>query len=228
MSSTKIIQKEYTYSIKEYEEIFKILNENLINHNNMWISQQPGIHLYNLKKTYVKNVITEKDDEIFIIDQQFYDYMTRYKNELIYLYAQIIGLIKELFNCNIIGRIKNEESILNKLQKKKAEQNGSFSINKVLNDLLGFRIIDKNFGNNINKIKTILDNLKEKEGFRILHKERINGDYRGYHIYFMGKDAKHFPLELQVWDTKSELINLDSHEIYKKDYTSWPEIYFKG
>jgi ppGpp synthetase/RelA/SpoT-type nucleotidyltranferase len=219
---------EGSYSLQQYEDIIKILNNKHISHTGKWLSRQIGVTLINLKKTEVRTVLNESSEGTFTIERAFFEYMMDYQSQLIHLYAEIINEIKMSYQCNIIGRVKNEDSILNKLQKKKAEQNGAFSINKVLNDLLGFRIIDRNFEHNIKDVIEYLDDLKNNEGFRILHKERINGDYRGYHIYFMGKDAKFFPIELQIWDTNNEHINLTSHEIYKKDYTSWPEIYKKG
>ncbi len=197
-------------------------------HTGKWLSQQSGVTHYNLKKKRVCDVIDKSEEGLFFIDETFFNYIIGYKSILIHLYADIIKQINQSYKCNVKGRVKNEDSILNKLQKKRAEQNGKFSINKVLNDLLGFRIIDNNYEHNVHNLILYLDELKEKEGFRFTHKERVNGDYRGYHIYFMGKDSKFFPLELQLWDISNEAVNLDSHETYKKDYTTWPQIYYNG
>lgn len=214
------------YTTQQYLDMIKLIYDKHVIHTGKWLHAKTGITLYNLKKVEVRNIIQLSENDSLEIDRVFYEYIINYKSELIHLYADIIKELSENFG-GIKGRVKNEDSIINKLQKKRSEENGAFSINKVLNDLLGFRIIDQNYGDNIKHIIEILDMLK-RDGFRFQHKERINGDYQAYHIYFMGKDAKYFPLELQIWDTKNETTNLDSHEVYKKDYTSWPEIYYKG
>jgi hypothetical protein len=219
---------ESTYSTNQYSKIIEVMSQFHSIHTGKWLSQQSGVTHYNLKKTRVCDVINKSEEGLFLIDESFFNYIIGYKNKLIHLYADIINEIHKSYKCNIKGRVKNEDSILNKLQKKRTEENGKFSINKVLNDLLGFRMIDNNYEHNVKKLIVYLDELKEKEGIRITHKERVNGDYRGYHIYFMGKDSKFFPLELQLWDIDNEKINLDSHESYKKDYTIWPEIYYNG
>lgn len=226
MSRNQAVE-ESTYSIQQYENIIKILIESHSSHTGKWIASSGFTH-YNLKKTRVSDIIDKSDEGAFYVDNDFFKYIFLYKTNLMDLYVNIIREVKSKYACNFYGRIKNEDSILNKLQKKRTEQNGQFSINKVLNDLLGFRMIDKNYEHNVEQLILYLNELKEKEGFRITHKERVNGDYRGYHVYFMGKDSRFFPLELQLWDKNNEIINLDSHETYKKDYTIWPEIYYKG
>lgn len=92
---------------------------------------------------------------------------------------------------------------------------------------MGFRIIDKNYDSNIIELSLYLDELKERKR-RLVHTYRKSGDYRGYHIYFMGLNARYFPIELQVWDSKNERTNLISHDLYKKEYTYWPKIYMDG
>jgi Region found in RelA / SpoT proteins len=214
--------------LDQYTDLIELMYSKHILFTGKWLSRQSGVMHFNLKKTEVRTIISASDEGSHSIQKDFYEYMINYKGELIHLYVDIINEIKQKYDVTITGRIKNEDSILNKLEKKSNEFNGAFPINKVLNDLLGFRIIEGNYGDNIKIIYNLLESLKGKKGYRIVHKERMNGEYRGYHIYLMGKDAKFFPLELQLWDTKNEKTNLDSHEIYKKDYTSWPEIYNKG
>src|SRR5699024_12655587 len=114
-----------------------------------------------------------------------------------------------------------------KINSKKFEDIGKITLNKYLNDILGFRLIDVNFDTNSKQIYHYISQLKEQKK-RLTHKHRENGDYKGYHIYFMGSGAKFFPMELQIWDNKYERSNLISHESYKKDYTYWPEIYTDG
>ncbi|MGD6872999.1 hypothetical protein ACQCU1_12550 [Sutcliffiella horikoshii] len=219
---------ESTYSLTHYTDIINVMLKFHSEHTGKWLAQQAGVKHYNLKKTKVSDVISKGEEGSFTIDKNFLRYVTQYKSGLIYLYVNIISEVKKSYSCNFTGRVKNEDSLLNKLQKKRAEQDGKFPINKVLNDLLGFRMIDNNYGHNVENLILYLEELKEKDKVRVIHKERINRDYRGYHVYLMGKDSSFFPIELQIWDMDNETINLDSHESYKKDYTDWPEIYYKG
>jgi ppGpp synthetase/RelA/SpoT-type nucleotidyltranferase len=221
-------QLRSTYTLEHYLEIIKIIYEKHLTHTGKWLSEQTGVTHYNLKKTQVRSIYDIKGEGISYIDPSFYQYMLNYKDSLFKLYVNIITEIKEKCNFDIKGRIKNEDSILLKLHKKRNEQGGTFSINKVLNDLLGFRLIDEDFEQNIHKVQSLLDDLKHNSGYRLIYKPRQNGDYNGYHIYFMGKDAKYFPIELQIWDAKNEQKNLQSHEIYKKEYTAWPKLYHRG
>ncbi|QQK76763.1 hypothetical protein HUG15_15120 [Salicibibacter cibarius] len=72
-------------------------------------------------------------------------------------------------------------------------------------------------------------NFLEDEGkTRIRASTRQIKDYKAFHIYFMGQSNNCFPIELQVWDAKNERSNLDSHKVYKKDYTYWPTKYRDG
>ncbi|MCY9005657.1 RelA/SpoT domain-containing protein [Peribacillus frigoritolerans] len=214
--------------MSEYSDLFTLINEEHIAHNRQWLNNQAGVTQYSLKKLEVRHVAIFDKASSFKLEEDFFSYLNNYKSELLHLYKNVILNTSQYPSINITGRVKNEESIINKLYKKSSEQNGAFPINKVLNDLLGFRIIDNNLGDNLEQIVDILNKIKESNSMRIIHKPRINGDYKGYHIYFMGKDAKYFPVELQLWDNDNMESNLSSHEVYKKDYTQWPEIYQKG
>ena len=191
-----------------------------------WIANLKGNH-YNLKKTRVSDVCSSNEHNMDdFIDKDFLKYLNQYKSNLVDLYANVVlNLVGDGILIN--GRVKNDDSILLKLHRKRFEDGGKFALNKYLNDLLGFRIIDTDYEKNIELVDQLA--LKSKqEGMRLLHKPRENGDYRGYHIYFQGKDSKSFPVELQIWNAKNEQSNLTSHETYKKDYAFWPNIYKKG
>ncbi|MBK0009886.1 hypothetical protein IAE23_25785 [Bacillus sp. S35] len=214
--------------ISDYSALFAIINEEHLKHNGQWLANQIGVTQYSLKKTEVRHVALFDNESSFKLEEKFLSYLNNYKRELLQLYKNVLFNVREYPRLNLGGRTKNEESIINKLYKKSLEQNGAFPINKVLNDLLGFRIIDDNLDKNLGQIVSMLNKLKETNTMRIIHKTRVNGNYKGYHIYFMGKDAKYFPVELQLWDNKDMEENFCSHEIYKKDYTTWPRIYQKG
>lgn len=117
----------------------------------------------------------------------------------------------------IIGRVKSPESIIEKLNRMNERDNGNFPINKCLNDILGYRIIDNNYNNNINGIIKLIERFKE-EKFRIKPVDRNLDSYKAYHIYFRGGSNMHFPIELQLWDKKDELSNRESHKKHKQSY----------
>lgn len=122
--------------------------------------------------------------------------------------------------------IKSPDSMIDKIFKKCVNEAESYPINKVLNDLLGFRVIDNNFANNIEHLNTYIDTLKQQK-LRIRSYYRQNTNYEGYHIYFMGTNNRAFPIELQIWDSNLEKDNLLSHTQYKQGYLSDPNNYNK-
>lgn len=214
-------------TISNYCSIIEIIYEEHKMHTGKWLSNLPMSH-YNLKKKQVRNVCSSNPDDIDnFVDSDFLLYIDSFKSTLGILYAKILRRVKDETGVTLVGRIKNDDSILLKLHRKRFEDEGKFPLNKYLNDLLGFRIIDNNFNQNVGQVKSFLTEYKEQKG-RIVHKYRENGEYKGYHVYFMGLNSKTFPVELQIWDYVDEVNNLESHESYKKDYTYWPEIYHKG
>jgi len=182
--------------LNNYIKVFQIINDLHIKHNSLWLSEieNLGFNHLNLKRLQVETVCSIEDG---ILDD-FYLYITHYKNSLTKLYKDLFLMIKRECFPNVHGRIKNDESILLKLHKKRTEQNGKFSINKVLNDLLGFRIIEEDFSldENLPDIKKFLEQKKTSGEWRVIHKQRENGDYKGYHVYFMGQNTSCFPLNL--------------------------------
>lgn len=51
--------------------------------------------------------------------------------------------------------------------------------------------------------------------------DSTKGEYVAIHIYFGNDDNTKFQWELQVWDEKHEISNLDSHACHKQGYTKW-------
>ena len=86
--------------------------------------------------------------------------------------------------------------------------------------LLGFLIVT-NIG--INETTGFL-NLNSIE-YNVKHMERNNNGYIGYHVYFKLKKNIYFPIELQIWDSKNEQNNINSHILYKQDYIVWKDKY---
>ena len=115
-------------------------------------------------------------------------------------------------------RFKSEQSFLYKLRK---ESNAERPLKKVANDLLGIRLIVNEEEFSIDQIIRIF----EDTGYKIItvnfydHPKPEDDGYRGIHFYIQ-ENTKTFPIEIQVWDYKSALLNFYAHEvIYKKEST---------
>ncbi|MGP4072748.1 hypothetical protein ACTWQB_09370 [Piscibacillus sp. B03] len=218
----------HTYSIDDYKRIIDIICERHDQYNHEWLKTQKG-KTFNLKKKQVRHVTSDdpKNMDDFI-DTDFLDYMESYQLGLYDLYADIVVELSSNYGIPITGRVKNDDSIVSKLHRKRFDANGSFSVNKYLNDLLGFRVVDEDFASNFHDLTEHIEVMEDEDKRRIRASERQIKDYKAYHIYFMGASNNCFPIELQVWDAQHERSNLDSHKVYKKDYTYWPTKYRDG
>ncbi|TRM10575.1 hypothetical protein FH966_01920 [Lentibacillus cibarius] len=217
----------HKYSITDYKKIIDIICEKHNKYNLEWLETQNG-NTFNLKKKQVRHVTSNDPKNMDdLIDTHFLDYMESYQIGLYDLYANVMMELSSSNGIPITGRVKNDDSIISKLHRKRFIENGSFSINKYLNDLLGFRIVDQNFAPNFPELVDYIK-LKNEGENRIRTSERKVKDYKAFHIYFMGLFNTCFPIELQVWDAQYERSNLDSHKVYKKDYTYWPTKYRDG
>ncbi|MEG2457992.1 MAG: hypothetical protein RSB41_03785 [Bacilli bacterium] len=117
------------------------------------------------------------------------------------------------------SRIKTRESLIQKILKKMNEENGKIKILKLINDLLGLRIVVPSFREELNKINNL--NLTQYKAFenckiRILDRNLATG-YKAYHIYIR-RDNKTFPIELQIWDKEDEENNINLHTDHKEEY----------
>jgi ppGpp synthetase/RelA/SpoT-type nucleotidyltranferase len=209
-------------NLETYKTIINIIYEEHNKHTKNWIENQ--VATYNLANKNICDIYTSNENEEYI-NQDFKRYMSSYLKTLGELYLKIMIRINEECNIVIRGRVKSPESINLKMSKKSKDDNGKFPIYRCLNDLLGIRIIDSNYNKNIELVEIYLNELRDQGKFRIRHLIRENKDYRAYHIYFRGLDNKYFPIELQIWNIENEQSNLTSHEIYKKEYTSWTDDY---
>ncbi|MFD1363325.1 hypothetical protein [Lentibacillus salinarum] len=218
----------HTYNINDYKKIIDVICDNHNKYNLEWLGLQKG-HTFNLKKKQVRHVTLDdpKNTDNFI-DTDFLDYMESYKAGLYDLYVDVALELSSSNGIPIIGRVKNDDSIISKLHRKRFHGNGSFSINKYLNDFLGFRIVDQNFAFNFYQLTDYIQHTKNEGKNRVRASVRQKNDYKAFHIYFMGMFNTCFPIELQVWDAQHERSNLDSHKVYKKDYTYWPTKYRDG
>lgn len=218
-------EKSYNYiNIEKYKVALNIIYEEQNIHNKNWISELDCKKI-DLKKTLVCHIVNKEN---MSINQEFKDYMNSYIKTLNILYIKILSRIDKELGVIINGRVKNAESIYHKLARKMNEEDGTFKINKYLNDLLGIRIIDKEYICNIDLLKSYLDQSKDLYKLRYYYKDDIITGYKGFHIYFQGENKYVFPIELQIWDKENESNNLLLHNLYKKDYTEWPKEYING
>lgn len=151
-----------------------------------------------------------------------YFYFAIYTNYLSLLQQYQIDTInnrcKYFLPC-IRYRVKRYATASQKLKAKSLleKENGSYNIGKVINDLMGFRIILPNINENKDKIELILERYKDK-GIISRYYYREDNGYRAFHCYFK-ESNKTFPWELQIWDMKDEMQNNSlhsEHELQRK------------
>lgn len=210
----------YELDIDDYKIIFNILNEEHNKYCKDWISSNE--EKFNLKRKCVCDIYTGSKG----IEETFKKYMNSFLVDLNCLDFKIMENIYDVYDFNLYVRRRTKEyaSIIYKLHKKSNQDNGKYPIQKCLNDLLGYRIVDKNYNNNIDNIIEHLEHLRHNKG-RIKHINRNNDGYKGYHIYFLGPDNYSFPIELQIWDSEDEQRNMELHNMYKQEYFEWIRSY---
>lgn len=134
-------------------------------------------------------------------------------------------------DLEIRSRVKQYESIVNKLlyYTVDLEQQGSVSVNKCLNDLLGFRIHLPGFDHANNNIVEICKELHSSYSYKIVGRNSSKEDYRATHVYFYGNN-RFFPWELQIWNSSDSQTNEESHKMHKskRAYIDWPQLYIKS
>lgn len=203
--------------ICDYDFIFKCIYKQYSYYCNEWIEAQDSL---NLKKIQICDIYIPTNSVEYQIEEKFERYMLGFRDGLDNLYFDVLTEIYNHINLDkkakVMARVKTVESIIDKIQRKIKVEDGKFSINKYLNDLLGFRIIDPYYKDNILGIINLLESYK-KQGYTIINKKRSNNGYEGYHIYFK-KGNLVFPIEIQIWDKKNEQKNIQSHRVYKQSY----------
>lgn len=113
-------------------------------------------------------------------------------------------------------RVKEKKSLTEKIDRyKNNHTQGRVSIQKCINDILGFRIITGSNYIGDEKFKAMCENLqKDKVISRFYVKNE--GDYKGIHLYFKNKSNLYLPWELQIWFKNHERDNTESHKSHKK------------
>lgn len=208
------ISEKRKLNTDEYRLIFSCIHKNYMKYCESWDCTRESI--FNLKKKNICDIFNPKS----MLDVNFERYIHSFRTDLYSLYLKIImELDKEIKlsqGVKFIGRVKTEDSILNKIYKKSNEQKGKFPINNCLNDLLGLRIIDPFYNENMLYIKSELK-LCIDNGYKIRHMDRLNKGYKAHHVYFKRNNFS-FPIELQIWNEEDEISNLKLHGEYKQGY----------
>lgn len=129
-------------------------------------------------------------------------------------------------SLRIEKRVKSTDTIAEKIERysKDERHNGKVSINKCLNDLMGYRLI-VNYDDSLEDFKDDLDFLLKESALHhheLKPKLRItlNGNehvYKAVHLNFW-KNNFSFPWEIQFWKMKDELENKKSHSLYKQGH----------
>lgn len=204
--------------IEDYNFIFMTILKKYSDYCYKWLGTSSGI---NLKRLMIKDIYTPNGTVNNILDNDFQEYMYSFLDGLDDLYLDTIFCINiELPDINkkakINGRTKCIPSITDKIIRKVTNDNGEYAVNKYLNDLLGFRIIDPFYKENIDNVHSLLESYKVN-GISVSHKFRENNGYKGYHVYFKVSN-KTFPIEIQIWDKSDEQSNIQLHNVYKQEY----------
>ncbi|WP_352417584.1 hypothetical protein [Clostridium tertium] len=203
---------------QDYYSILKYINKNYTNYCVDWLSKVEN--KLNLKKLQIRDIYTSDITQSQGVPIEFEKYMYSFMKGLDSLYMDILFDIESLVNLSdkvkFIGRVKKQESIADKIYRKTKEQGGTFPVNKYLNDLLGFRVIDPSYKNNIHIIKELVNSYNENN-VSIMGKFRQNNGYEGYHIYLKHSNNT-FPIEVQIWDKDKEHSNMQHHKVYKQEY----------
>lgn len=202
-------------NIENYIRIFEIISFEYKKYCESW--SQKISYSINLKRKCVSDIFNINNG----MDEEFKIYMDSFIDGLTELYFNIISRIGIEVGIDVRGRVKEPQSIIDKLNKKNIEADGKYPIIKCLNDLLGIRIIDKRYKDNICIIIEYLDSSE----YKVRHMERNNNGYSGYHVYFRLEQNIYFPIELQIWDLENEQNNIASHILYKQGYIGWEEKY---
>lgn len=184
---------------KEYEEI-----------NNKWILSNDYVEL-NMKKIQVDDVY--KDETLLL---HIFNYRIFINDNI----SEMMENIQKKFFLNTVNtRVKATNSIQFKIQNYvRNHENGKVPLKKCLNDIFGIRMI---FNDDINykEIKEFINN--NYPSLKCI--KSVKQKYNAVHIYFGNDNNKNFQWELQLWDKKHEKSNLESHAMYKQDYTKWEQ-----
>lgn len=208
-------------------ELIKDINTLHKNQSAEWFSKIDKTH--NLKRKLIRDIFldTEESDqhEAKSISTDFLKYLNGYCENL----SKILSEPEYDFMAPDMltrTRIKDPDSRVAKLMhymNSKSEK-GKVSINKCLNDLLGFRVWLENFEHGDTSCTLLKEELLN-QGINVRVHDSCKGDYMATHIYFNNENNIYFPWELQIWNQKDHESNIYSHSEHKQGYTKWVKEY---
>ncbi|WP_162985784.1 hypothetical protein [Virgibacillus sp. Bac330] len=215
-------------SIVEYDiEIIEEIIHEIINLHQKFSYMYGNLCSLNLKRNKIRDVVSIMDNNSYLINNNFLSIVYNYLEELKMLIVDI-DLEERYKHLDFRPRTKDPESVFYKIGHYFAKAGkGTYSINKCLNDLLGFRICIKNFDHKCSIFYTLCDYIKE-EDYNIKCIDSSKGDYKATHIYIKGPSNKFFPWELQVWNLDDREVNYESHKMHKQMYKKSAEIHKNG
>lgn len=189
----------YVDSLDILNSVIPLINRLYLKYNQIYFAKNPKIYMMN------KLSCTEALNE---------DILFSIPNYLKVLQQYKMDTVNDSCRCflpYIRYRVKRYATVSQKLEAKSLleKSDGSYKIGKVINDLMGFRIILPNINENKNKIELILMFYKDK-GTISRYYYREDKSYRAFHCYFK-ESNKTFPWELQIWDIQDEMKNIYSH-----------------
>src|SRR5690606_27140785 len=151
------------------------------------------VQLINLKKKQIRDVTSVSDEtELFTINKSFYQLIMGYTERLKKL-TYDIELEYDFIEFDLRLRVKQPDSIVNKLKYYRVgkPEQGKIDLNKCLNDLLGFRIIFKQFDHNDEYFKNICEKISQMYSNRVRIRDSSKFNYKATHIYFYGETNKY-------------------------------------
>lgn len=183
---------------------------------------------FNLKNKKIRDIfnffeIPTEENLLMISENTYVETIVNYRNFLNYIMLDNEFEIQYQELC-LSSRVKFPNSLMSKLYIycNEKKEKGKVSVNKCLNDILGFRIIlniEDDYDSLYCSLKELLNDINNVKVIKTYHKE-----YNAIHIYFKENNYT-FPWELQIWLKEHETKNLNSHKMYKQDYTKWEFIY---
>lgn len=184
---------------------------------------------YNLKRELIRDIFLDTQDseqhEAKSISTDFLKYLNGYCENLnkILSEPEYDFLAPELLTST---RIKDPDSRVAKLMhymNSKSEK-GKVSINKCLNDLLGFRVWLQDFEHGVLGCSKLKEELTA-QGINVRIHDSCKGEYIATHVYFSNGNNIYFPWELQIWNSRDHENNIFSHSEHKQGYTKWVKEY---
>ncbi|WP_048705166.1 hypothetical protein [Companilactobacillus ginsenosidimutans] len=190
-------------SLLTIEQLVLDLEDEYLKFTKSYYATVDGI--YNLRKLTIDEALSDDNFSNHTLPTYLTDLGDYFGSD-----NNVLSKYESLYNFRY--RIKKWESINRKLRHNLFKHK---YVSKTLNDFFAARIILDNIEPDYNDIFDLLDRLKESS---ILYKfyYRNDGNYHAIHCYFQDSN-KHFPWELQIWDTQDMIQNYSEHSRHEHE-----------